>query len=93
MKSCSFSPSFHFKKVLWSSPLECLIYGFRQRGAFFHAKSGCVLYADATYTRVYTVVIINYIYYFNNILVFNFDEITIIHFKYVYECKTVYKIT
>ena len=32
-----------------------LIYGFRQRGGFFGAKSGCVLYADATYTRVYTV--------------------------------------
>ena len=32
-----------------------LIPGFRQKGAFFSAKSGCVLYADATYTRVYTV--------------------------------------
>ena len=26
------------------------------KGGFFNSKSGCVLYADATYTRVYTVV-------------------------------------
>ena len=32
-----------------------LIYGFRQRGGFFGAKLGCVLYADAIYTQIYTV--------------------------------------
>ena len=26
------------------------------KGGFFNSKSGCVLYADATYTRVYTVI-------------------------------------
>ena len=44
MKSCISPPVFTFKKVLRSSP----------KGGFFSAKSGCVLYADATYTRVYT---------------------------------------
>ena len=48
MKSCSFFPSFHLSvSYIRVSP----------KGGFFAAKSGCVLYADATYTRVYTVVI------------------------------------
>ena len=52
-----FPHSFHFKKGLAKFTIEVrLIRGFRQRGNFFSAKSGCVLYADATYTRVYTVV-------------------------------------
>ena len=46
-----FPPSFHFKKGLAKFTIEVrLIRGFRY-------KSGCVLYADATYTRVYTVCI------------------------------------
>ena len=55
MKSCSFPPSFHFKKCLAKFTIGVRpIYGFRQKGTF-GAKSGCVLYSDATYTRVYTV--------------------------------------
>ena len=50
-----FPPVLTLEKVLRSSPLRCVLYpGFAKRG-LFSAKSGCVLYADATYTRVYTV--------------------------------------
>ena len=53
-----FLPSFHFKKGLAKFTIEVrLIRGFHQKGGFFSAKSGCVLYADATYTRVYMVCI------------------------------------
>ena len=58
-----FPPSFHFKKGLAKFTIEVrLIRGFRQ-------KSGCVLYADATYTRVYTVIEkLNIIFFFTDLL-------------------------
>ena len=38
-----------------SSRFTCVLYAGLAKGGFFNSKSGCVLYADATYTRVYTV--------------------------------------
>ena len=38
------------------SRFTCVLYAGLAKGGFFNSKSGCVLYADATYTRVYTVV-------------------------------------
>ena len=50
MKSCSFFPSFHFKKGLAKFTIGvCLIYGFRRKGAFSALSRG------ASYTRVNTV--------------------------------------
>ena len=46
MKSCSFLLLFTLKKVLRSSPSKCVLYPGLATG---------VLYAGATYTRVYTV--------------------------------------
>ena len=49
---------FTLKKVLRSSPLKCVLYTGFAKGGLFCAKSGCVLYADATYTRVFMVHVI-----------------------------------
>ena len=37
-----------------SSRFTCVLYAGLAKGGF-NSKSGCVLYADATYTRLYTV--------------------------------------
>ena len=37
------------------SRFTCVLYAGLAKGGVFNSKSGCVLYADATYTRVYTV--------------------------------------
>ena len=42
-----------------SSRFTCVLYAGLAKGGVFNSKSGCVLYADATYTRVYTVLVMN----------------------------------
>ena len=49
-----------------SSRFTCVLYAGLAKGGFFNSKSGCVLYADATYTRVYTVPVI---YFKMNLLI------------------------